>query len=193
MMEISADALLLSTKLKIPAPRRNYVVRKALYDKLMQSADLGVIFVRGGAGTGKTTLLSSFIRETELKNVGWLSLDASNTNVYSFWLYFTAAVNTFLEDDDGFLTLMRSNMDASHMESLLTILINRLCGEKDYYLVLDDVHCINDAALIRTFEYFISAMPENFHLFMLSREDPPVYLGALAVSGRLLFIDGRQR
>ncbi|HEX3025677.1 MAG TPA: LuxR C-terminal-related transcriptional regulator, partial [Clostridia bacterium] len=172
--------------------RRNYVVRKALYDKLMQCADMGVIFVRGGAGTGKTTLLSSFIRETGLKNVGWLSLDASNTNVYSFWLYFTAAVNTFLEDDDGFLTLMRSNMDASHMESLLTILINRLCGEQDYYLVLDDVHCLNDAALIRTFEYFISAMPENFHLFMLSREEPPVYLGTLAVSGRLLFIDGRQ-
>ena len=191
-MELSADALLLSTKLKIPAPRRNYVVRKSLYDKLEQCADLGVIFVRGGAGTGKTTLLSSFIRETGLKNVGWLSLDASNTNVYSFWLYFTAAVNSFLEDEDGFLSLMRSNLDVSHMENLLTILINRLCGEKDYYLVLDDVHCLNDEALIRTFEYFINAMPENFHLFMLSREDPPVYLGALAVSGRLLFIDGRQ-
>ena len=27
---------------------------------------------------------------------------------------------------------------------------------------------------------------------MLSREDPPVYLGPLAISGRLLFIDGRQ-
>lgn len=192
MIELSSDALLLSTKLKIPAPRRNYVVRKALYDKLSQCSELSVIFVRGGAGTGKTTLLSSFIRETGLKNVGWLSLDASNTNVYSFWLYLTAAVNTFLEDGDDFLTLMRSNMDASHMDGLLTILINRLCSEKDYYLVLDDVHCLNDAALIHTFEYFISAMPDNFHLFMLSREDPPVYLGALAVSGRLLFIDSRQ-
>ncbi|MDR3552141.1 MAG: LuxR C-terminal-related transcriptional regulator [Clostridia bacterium] len=153
---------------------------------------MGVIFVRGGAGTGKTTLLSSFIRETSLKNVGWLSLDASNANAYSFWLYFTAAVNTFLEDDDGFLTLMRSNLDASHMESLLTLLINRLCGEDDYYMVLDDVHNISDAALIRTFEFFIGAMPPNLHLFMLSREDPPVYLGPLAISGRLLFIDGKQ-
>lgn len=191
-MKLSSDALLLSTKLKIPAPRRNFVVRKALYDKLSQCADMGVIFICGGAGTGKTTLMSSFIRETKLKNVGWLSLDASNTNVYTFWLYFTAAVNTFLEDDDGFLALMRSNLDAANMESLLTILINRLCGEEDYYMVLDDVHCINDAALIRTFEYFIGAMPDNFHIFMLSREDPPVYLGALAVSGRLLFIDGGQ-
>jgi len=191
-MDLSADTLLLSTKLKIPAPRKNYVARKALFEKLSQCTDLSVIFVRGGAGTGKTTLLSSFIHETVLKNVCWVSLDAGNSNVYSFWLYFTAAVSAFWDDGDSFLTLMRSNPDVSHMENLLTLLINRLCGDEDYYMVLDDVHCIKDEALIRTFEFFIGAMPSNFHFFMLSREDPPVYIGPLAVAGKLLFIDGKQ-
>lgn len=191
-MNIPADALLLSTKLKIPAPRKNYVVRRVLFEELNSCADMGVIFVRGGAGTGKTTLLSSFIRETGLKKVCWVSLDASNTNVYSFWLYFTAAVSAFWDDGEEFLALLRSNPDASHMENILTGLINRLAGCEDYYMVLDDVHCISDAALIRTFEFFLGAMPSNFHFFMLSREDPPVYLGPLAMSGRLLFIDGRQ-
>ncbi len=191
-MNTSSDALLLSTKLKIPVPRRNYVVRQALFDQLSHCEDMGVIFVRGGAGTGKTTLLSSFIRDTGLKNIGWFSLDASNSNVYSFWCYFVAAASAFLENDDSFLTLLRSNFDVSHMENLLTMLINQLCGEEDYYVVLDDVHCIGDAALMHTLEFFIGAMPENLHLFMLSREDPPVYLGSLAVSGRLMFIDGQQ-
>lgn len=190
-MNASSNSLLLSTKLKIPAPRRDYVVRSALFSQLSRCADMGVIFVCGGAGTGKTTLLSSFIRETGLKNVGWLSLDDSNSNVYSFWHYFAAAAGTFLKDD-AFLALMQSNIDASHMEGLLTMFINRLCSNEDYYIVLDDVHCISDAALMRTLEFFIRAMPDNLHLFMLSREDPPVYLGSLAVSGRLLFIDGRQ-
>jgi LuxR family transcriptional regulator, maltose regulon positive regulatory protein len=188
----SLDALLLSTKLKIPVPRKNYVVRSILFDQLSQCTESSVIFVRGGAGTGKTTLLASFIRERELKNVGWLSLDASNVNIYSFWLYFTEAINTFLPVDNDFLALMRSNLDASHMENLLVMLINRLCGEENYYLVIDDVHCIKDTALIRTIEFFIRAMPENFHFFLLSREDPPVYLGPLAVSGRLLFVDSKQ-
>ncbi len=192
MMEFASDALLLSTKLKIPAPRKNYVVRRALFHQLSRCADLSVIFVRGGAGTGKTTLLSSFLRETGLKNVGWLSLDASNTNVCSFWLYFTAAVQPFLGGDGDFLALMGSNPEVSHMEELLVPLINRLCSGEDRYLVLDDVHCISDAALTRTLEFFIGNMPENFHIFMLSREDPPVYLGPLAVSGRLLFLDGNQ-
>lgn len=190
-MADTSNTLLLSTKLKIPAPRKNYVVRRALFDKLSECTDMSIIFVRGGAGTGKTTLLSSFIREEDLKNVCWLSLDDSNTNVYSFWLYFTTAVSAFF-NDDSFLSLMQSNMDASHMENLLVLLINRLCGEEDYYMVLDDLHCIHDAALIRTFEFFIESMPSNFHFFMLSRDDPPVYLGPLAVSGRLLYIDGSQ-
>jgi LuxR family maltose regulon positive regulatory protein len=191
-MEVPADTLLLSTKLKIPAPRKNYVVRGALFEKLSQCADMSVIFVCGGAGTGKTTLLSSYLHETGLKNVGWVSLDASNTNVYSFWLYFFAAASAFLDDGERFLDLMRSAPDVSRMENLLTLLINRLYGGADCYMVLDDVHCIGDAALVRTLEFFIGAMPSNFHLFMLSREDPPVYLGPLAMSGRLLYIDGKQ-
>jgi len=191
-MNFPSDALLLSTKLKIPAPRKNYVVRKALFEELSRCGDMGVIFVRGGAGTGKTTLLSSFIRETGLKNVSWVSLDASNANVYSFWLYFTAAVSASWDDSESFLTLMRSNPDASHIENLLTLLINRLYGSEDFYIVLDDVHCVGDVSLVRTLEFFIGAMPSNFHIFMLSREDPPIYLGPLAMSGRLLYIDGKQ-
>ncbi len=186
------DMPLLSTKLKIPVPRRDYVVRSALFEKLSACHDMSVIFVCGGAGTGKTTLLSSFVKEKKLKKVGWLSLDSSNANVYSFWYYFVAAAGAFLGEDNEFLSFMCSNFDLSRMENLLTMLINRLCSEEDYYMVLDDMHCIRDEALMRTLEFFISAMPDNLHLFMLSREDPPVYLGSLAVSGRLLYIDGRQ-
>lgn len=191
-MDFSSDVLLLSTKLKMPTPRKKYVVRGALFEKLTQCVDMSVIFLCGGAGTGKTTVLSSFIHETSLSNICWVSLDATNTNVYSFWLYFFAAVSTFFEDGEGLLDLIRSTPDASHMEGLLTLLANRLYSSEDYYLVLDDVHYIGDSSLVRTLEFFINAMPSNFHIFMLSREDPPIYLGPLAMSGRLLYIDGKQ-
>ncbi|SHO48403.1 LuxR C-terminal-related transcriptional regulator [Anaerocolumna xylanovorans] len=191
-MSFSSDALLLSTKLKIPAPRRNYICRKALFEKLSDCIDMGVVFISGGAGTGKTTLLTSFIREAGLKNVCWVSMDASNANVYSFWMYFTAAASAFWEEDEAFLDIMRANPDPSHMEGLLIMLINRLCSEEDYYMVLDDVQYIKDEVLIKTLEFFLKSMPANFHLFFLSREDPPVYLGPLVMSGRFLYIDGKQ-
>ncbi|MCH3916707.1 MAG: hypothetical protein LKE40_04445 [Spirochaetia bacterium] len=192
-MEGSSRALLLSTKLTVPAPREDYIVRTSLFSQLSHNLDKSVIFICSGTGTGKTTLLSSFIKETGLAPVEWVSLDASNTNAYTFWLYITAAVSAFWEDDGNLLALMRANPDASHMENLLTLLINRICAnDVEYYLVLDDVHCIHDATLIRMLEFFFSAMPPNFHLFMLSREDPPVYLGSLAMSGKLFFIDAKK-
>ena len=191
-MNTLGNTVLLSTKLKIPAPRKNYVVRKALFDELHCCTDMGVVFVRGGAGTGKTTLLSSFLRETGLRNVSWVSLDGSNTNAYSFWLYFTTAISALLDDGDDYLTLVRSNPNAAQIEPLLTLLINRLAQAEDCYLVLDDVHHMKDDALLHSFEFFIGAMPPNFHIFMLSREDPPIYLGPLAMAGRLLLIDGGQ-
>ena len=60
-MQTVAEPLLLSTKLKIPAPRKNYVARRALFQKLEQCGDMSVVFVNGGAGTGKTMLLSTFL------------------------------------------------------------------------------------------------------------------------------------
>jgi len=65
MMEHSTEILLLTTKLKIPAPRKNYIVRHGLFEQLSKCRDMSIIFLSGGAGTGKTTLLSSFIHEKE--------------------------------------------------------------------------------------------------------------------------------
>lgn len=184
------EAVLLSTKLKMPRPRRDYVVRRALFEKLKHCSEMSVVFVKGAAGMGKTTLLSSFLVETGLENTAWLSLDESNNNVFSFWYYFTAAVNGFLPEKAEFGTA-RPLFELHAIQKYLAILINRLCGESNYYLVLDDFHCITDSALIDSLEFFLKSMPENLHLFLLSREDPPVYLGALAVSGKLLYLSGQ--
>lgn len=186
-----SDSILLSTKLKMPAPRRGYIVRKEIFVMLGHCAEMQVIYVKGAAGTGKTTLLSSFIKETGLKNTAWISLDESNNNIFSFWHYFAVAAEKFFgEKSADIISLFRSNFEAPHIKELLAVMINSLCGTEDCYIVLDDIHCINDETLIGSLEFFIKAMPENLHIFMLSREDPALYLGELAVSGRLLYIDG---
>ena len=114
----------------------------------------------------------------------------TTTCIPSGFIFF-AAVGAFFGGNESLLDLIRSSPDAAHIEGLLTLLINRLCGCEDSYIVLDDVHCIREPALIRALEFFIGAMPSNFHIFMLSREDPPLYLGPLAMSGRLLYLGGK--
>lgn len=185
------DSVLLSTKLKMPAPRKNYVIRQELFTELKRSCDMKVIYIMGGAGTGKTTLLSSYIKEADIKNIAWLSLDEANDNIFYFWHYFCAAVGNFLgSDKENILSLFRSNFEAANMEKLLTIIINKLSSKEDYYVVLDDMHYIKDNNLIKTINFFLKSMPDNLHIFMLSRENTDVYLGEFAVSGNLLFIDG---
>jgi len=190
-LENSQDSILLSTKLKMPAPRKNYIVRHELFELLSQSNEVQITYVMGAAGTGKTTLLSSFIKQTGLKNTAWLSLDETNDNVFSFWHYFAAAVGNFLGSQrEDILSLIRLSFETSHMENLITILVNQLCSHEDFYIVLDDVQYIKNRALIHTLEFFLKSMPNNFHIFMLSRENPALYLGEFAVSGQLLFISG---
>ena len=190
--QINRDVVLLSTKLKIPAPRKNYIVRKQLFQQLLSCQEMRVIYIMGAAGMGKTTLLSSFIKEQELQDVAWLSLDESNNQSFSFWHYFFAAISKFIGDEESarFISILHANFDTVHVENLLAMVINQLCGDRHYYVVLDDVHELSHPHLITSLDFFIKAMPDNVHLFMLSRQQPLVYVGELAASGELLFIDG---
>ena len=64
-----------SIKHKMPAPRKNYLIRVQLFRQLEQLSDYQVAIVKAGAGCGKTTLLSSFAIEREIKNLKWVTLD----------------------------------------------------------------------------------------------------------------------
>ena len=195
-MELSENYLLLSTKFKIPTPRKNYILRKELFQKLDNARDMSVIFVCGAPGTGKTTLISSYLRERLTENtplkVCWLTLESSSNDLRSFWLYFATAVSSFVEGSKELIDFLRVNYDVHHLETFIILLVNKLCSEEDYFMVLDDIHTIADTELLHTFEFFLRSMPENFHLIMLSREEPALYLGDLAVSGRLIYIDHTQ-
>ncbi len=195
-MELSESYLLLSTKFKIPTPRKNYILRSDLFQKLDTARDMSVVFVCGAAGTGKTTLISSYIWEQRKQNnpynLSWLSLDSSSSDIRSFWLYFATAVSSFVEGSKELIDFLRLNYDIHNLEPFIILLVNKLCSEQDYFMVLDDVHTLVEPELLHSFEFFLKSMPENFHLIMLSREEPAMYLGDLAVSGRLLYIDHSQ-
>lgn len=186
-------SVLLSTKFKIPVPRKNYIVRHELFTQLSRCHETKIIYVMGAAGTGKTTLLSSFIKESKLKNIAWLSVDEANNNVFSFWIYFTTAIGSFLGNRrEEILLLLRSNIEKVHMQEILVLIINALSGYEDCYIVLDDMQYLKDESLMNTIEFFLKNMPDNLHIFMLSRENPTLYLGEFAVSGELVFISGEK-
>lgn len=178
----------ISTKLKMPAPRKNYIRREALVKKLESVLEYKVSLIQGSAGSGKTTLLTSFIKENSHVSFKWITMDA-DTNVFSFWYYFLEATKGYLgKEKDNIFTLFESILHKEDIEKIVVILINQLSLAEDFAIVLDDFHHLNDEYLLETIQFFVKNSPDNVHLILLTRERPALYLGELIMSGQLLEI-----
>ena len=181
---------ILSVKLRMPQPRKNYIIRQELFHKLEDIKDYKVTIVKAGAGSGKTTLLSSFVKETKMENVKWITLDENANQAFVFWNYVIEAVKEYLgETKADFQTFFDSNMQKDNLLQIISVFVNKLSIEEDILLVLDDFQMISDSFLISTINYFIENMPENIHLVLLTREIPDIYLGTLAIEGKIMVIE----
>jgi LuxR family maltose regulon positive regulatory protein len=65
---------LLATKLHIPPARPGLVPRSCLFERLDAGLDSKLTLISAPAGSGKTTLVSEWLRHTGLP-VAWLALD----------------------------------------------------------------------------------------------------------------------
>lgn len=183
----------ISTKLKLPQPRKNYIARGSLFMKLEQMKEKRLLIIKGGAGSGKTTLVTSYIKEERLENVKWISLDETTNNLFVFWNYLVEALLDFAgQSKDDYLSIFNANNSRSDFNEMLTLLINEINFEQDIYLFLDDFHYISDSQILESLFYFIMNMPENIHLILLSRITPALYLSKLEIQGELQFIDEKE-
>ena len=133
---------LLSTKLFIPEPRQDYIIRPKLLDLLDGALSSKLILVAAPPGYGKTTLLSIWIKERSIPTA-WLSLDSGDNDQLLFTHYLISALQ-YISPDIGqaSLTLLKSTQ-ASSPTSILSALLNDLTRlEGDIVLVLDDYHII---------------------------------------------------
>jgi len=181
---------LLSTRLRHPRPRKNYIVRKDLFDRLDSLGLCRLAIIKGGAGSGKTTLLTSYIKEKALPGVKWITLDHRCNNLFLFWSYIIEALSDFLgASKQEYLSFFNAGIGRDYLDQMLELLINSLADEGDIYLVLDDFHCIDDDAVLSTFEYFVGCACDNLHIILLTRQDPPFYFADLGMDDDLLLID----
>ncbi len=83
---------MLSTKLRIPTPRRQLVPRPRLTEQLRSDAAAPprLVLVSAPAGFGKTTLLSEWL--TDKEQVAWLSLDETDNDLRRFLTQLVASL-----------------------------------------------------------------------------------------------------
>src|SRR5260370_32016940 len=133
----------LASKVHVPYLRARLVLSPQVVELLEQGNRRALTLVSAPAGSGKTTILSSWVRDAEVL-AAWLSLDGYDNDLHRFWTYVLAALDALrpgtLKQAQEMLNIVRSRQSLP-IEDVLTALINDLVGlEDDVQFVFDDYH-----------------------------------------------------
>jgi LuxR family maltose regulon positive regulatory protein len=170
----------LKTKLYIPPPRRDWVPRPRLIERLGQGLALGpagferkLTLISAPAGFGKSTLLSAWAASTR-QPVAWVSLDDGDNDPTRFWTYVITALQTRRPALGALALAAIQSRQPPAIEALLAGLINELAGMPGtLVLVLDDYHVISAPQIHDAVAFFLDHMPPQLHLVLSSRANPP--------------------
>jgi ATP/maltotriose-dependent transcriptional regulator MalT len=176
---------ILSTKLYIPLPRTNVVLRPRLIEWLNERLDRKLTLISASAGFGKTTLVSQWVAACE-RPVAWLSLDEGDDDSTRFLTHLIAALQTIVENiGEGVFSSLKSPQPPS-TESILTALLNEISAiPYKFVLVLDDYHVIDSKRIDDALIFLLKHLPSQMHLVIATRENPQLPLGRLRARGHL--------
>ncbi|MDR6414971.1 LuxR C-terminal-related transcriptional regulator [Pseudarthrobacter sulfonivorans] len=178
---------MMATKLYVPAPRRGFVARPRLREKLRLGSDSGLTLVSAPAGFGKTALLADWLGDATVqeRRVAWLSLDAGDGEPATFWSGVITSLQSAVPGvGSTALELIGSSPLAT--ELVLTTLVNDLAAApQDVWLVLDDYHTVDSQAVGTGLAYFLENLPPQVHVVVSTRSDPDLPLSRWRVRGEL--------
>jgi LuxR family maltose regulon positive regulatory protein len=184
--EAAARAVLLATKLHVPAIGAQLVQRDTLLDVLSAGRRRKLTVLSAPAGWGKTTVLAQWaVTAGEDRRFGWLSLDPSDNDPVWFWMYVIAALQKVCPGL-GIRAVELLAMGADPVQVVLPTLLNDLDTiASPMVLILDDYHLIINRAVHEQLGFFISRLPANLRLVIATRSDPLLPLARLRASGDL--------
>lgn len=177
---------LLITKLAIPSSRKDVIARKHLLVRLDEGLARPLMLISAPAGSGKTTLVSTWARQSTIP-VAWLSLDEADSDPSRFLAYLTAALSSVTPDLDRSVLPLLQSPQPQPIEVALTALINRLSEVPEpFVVVLDDYHLVDSSPVQAILAFLLDHLPRPMHLILISRADPLLPLARLRARGQLV-------
>ena len=176
------DAIV-TTKVRVPRTRPELVPRPRLREALVRYEGRRLTLVSAPAGFGKTTLLGEWLEERsgDDRPVAWLSLEEADNDPARFLAYLVIALRSALGDEigEGVLASLRSP-EFPPAEAVVGALINELADVRhEVSIVLDDYHVIYSGPVHEATSFLLEHLPENVHLVISGRADPPLPLSKL--------------
>jgi LuxR family transcriptional regulator, maltose regulon positive regulatory protein len=189
---LTTDSLV-STKLRPSQARPKLVARPQLTAALERETGRKLTLISAPAGFGKTTLLVEWLRERAGGEgcVAWLSLDEGDNDPVRFMSYLVVALRRTGEEEIGesVLVALRSP-EPPRIEAMIAALVNEIADlPRELTLVLDDYHLIDSQSVHGVVSFLLEHLPENVHLIVASRVDPPLQLARLRARNQMIHLD----
>jgi LuxR family maltose regulon positive regulatory protein len=189
---LTTDSLV-STKLQPSQARPKLVARSRLTAKLEREPSRKLTLISAPAGFGKTTLLVEWLRERAGGEgwVAWLSLDEGDNDPVRFMSYLVVALRRTSEEEigEGVLVALRSP-EPPRIEAMIAALVNEIAAlPRELTLVLDDYHLIDSQSVHGVVSFLLEHLPDNVHLIVASRVDPPLQLARLRARNQMIHLD----
>ncbi len=180
---------LIATKFNIPTQRSDLVLRARLREMLEQGARHPLTLISAPPGFGKTMLAAQWARSQADYQVGWLSLDEADSQPTAFWRYMVGALQHCCPGLAETAQVMLTVPKAPPIETILATLINEIASfDRALLLVLDDYHLVQNPEVHKGLIFLLDHLPENLHIFILTREDPPLNLARRRARGQMMEI-----
>lgn len=180
---------LVATKLFMPELPQPLVTRPRLTEQLNAANNSRIILVSAPAGSGKTTAVVEWLRQTSPQTVGrvaWLSLDEGDNEPARFWSYVSQTLKLEQTAFAQNLAGLMAGMQPPSVEKLVTGLINGVVAlNENLTLVLDDYHVITSPQIHQGIAFLVEHLPPHLRLVITSRADPPLPLPRLRLRRQL--------
>ncbi len=157
--------------------------RERLFDVLDEKKDQRVVWISSPAGSGKTTLIASYLAERDVPAM-WYQIDEGDTDVASFFHYLGISEQKFNAEK---FTILR-NLTPEYQQSLSVFARNyfreffsRIDGSS--VLVFDNYQDAPDDCLLHTvIDILIDETPDQVQIVVISRVNPPAKLSRRSLS-----------
>jgi LuxR family maltose regulon positive regulatory protein len=178
---------LISAKISIPSPGTQVVARPRLAEKLRNGLQRPLTVISAPAGFGKTTLVSSTLREqADETRVAWLSLDQEDGHLIRFLYHLVATLQSVAPDVGRAPIFLIGRLQLPAPNDLIAALVSEIADSAyRIVLVLDDYHIVPSPEINAAVTYLVEHMPEPLHVILISRKVPDLPLARWRTQQRL--------
>jgi LuxR family transcriptional regulator, maltose regulon positive regulatory protein len=158
---------------KAVVPPAHAVDRPALRRQLDEALDRPLTLIVAPAGAGKSVLLTQWAATHPDLAFVRMDLTPSDDDPVRFCQRLFRALGA-ASPDAGELGSVVSVRGAGLGPALLELVVSNLAGSPETVIVFDDLHQLSNAELIADLGHLVALVPDNVHLVLSTRVDPPI-------------------